>query len=303
MWWCQPLPDVVSFSEGKRASQESPGSFQSWNKGICWPRSTVSKGIVGSCDSHRTKTRVTLLSKKLTVNLKKLPREDMICGNACVCIRRCDLWKRWVVNKTSSVIMLWARHVCTYVVGGRVGMNDTCYFTFDLKKLDPTPPHDLRSIHHVCKCKERHHTHPTPHPTHPHDLRSIDHVCKCKERHHPHPTPPPPPPKKSKKWKKCIPHHGGFVDRAPTTLSAWVLPLWIVKWTSWWEVKAYTVIYTLKKHSYDSLPFASPWWSQFRSQMYGGRNLPYTVSEGVYWLCWYSYTIDMEKIWICDKCT
>ena len=27
MWCCQPLPDVVSFSKGKRASQELPGSF------------------------------------------------------------------------------------------------------------------------------------------------------------------------------------------------------------------------------------------------------------------------------------
>ena len=53
--------------------------------------------------------------------------------------------------------------VFTCVVGGRVGMNDTCYFTFDMKKLDPTPPHDLRSIDHVCKCKERHHIHPTRH--------------------------------------------------------------------------------------------------------------------------------------------
>ena len=35
------------------------------------------------------------------------------------------------------------RHVFTYVVGGRVGMNDTCYFTLDMKKLDPTPPHPL----------------------------------------------------------------------------------------------------------------------------------------------------------------
>ena len=32
------------------------------------------------------------------------------------------------------------RRVFTYVVGGRVGMNDTCYFTLDMKKLDPTPP-------------------------------------------------------------------------------------------------------------------------------------------------------------------
>ena len=38
------------------------------------------------------------------------------------------------------------RRVFTYVVGGRVGMNDTCYFTLDMKKLDPNPhrvPHPL----------------------------------------------------------------------------------------------------------------------------------------------------------------
>ena len=29
------------------------------------------------------------------------------------------------------------RRMFTYVVGGRVGMNDTCYFTLDMKKLDP----------------------------------------------------------------------------------------------------------------------------------------------------------------------
>ena len=28
------------------------------------------------------------------------------------------------------------RRMFTYVVGGRVGMNDTCYFTLDMKKLD-----------------------------------------------------------------------------------------------------------------------------------------------------------------------
>ena len=30
------------------------------------------------------------------------------------------------------------RRVFTYVVGGRVGMSDTCYFTLDMKKLDST---------------------------------------------------------------------------------------------------------------------------------------------------------------------
>ena len=31
------------------------------------------------------------------------------------------------------------RRVFTYVMGGRVGMNDTCYYTLDMKKLDPNP--------------------------------------------------------------------------------------------------------------------------------------------------------------------
>ena len=30
------------------------------------------------------------------------------------------------------------KRVFTYVVGGRVGMNDTCYFTLDMKKFDST---------------------------------------------------------------------------------------------------------------------------------------------------------------------
>ena len=37
------------------------------------------------------------------------------------------------------------RRVFTYVVGGRVGMNDTCYFTLDMKKLDPKP-HPVPSV-------------------------------------------------------------------------------------------------------------------------------------------------------------
>ena len=100
----------------------------------------------------------------------------------------------------------------------------------------PTPPHPnptrnilWRSIKHVCKCKERHHPHPTPPqqetsygvassmcvsarnviiPTPPHPnptrnilWRSIKHVCKCKERHHPHPTPPQPTPTRNIIWR------------------------------------------------------------------------------------------------------
>ena len=37
------------------------------------------------------------------------------------------------------------RRVFTYVLGGRVGMNDTCYFTLDMKKLDPKP-HPVSSV-------------------------------------------------------------------------------------------------------------------------------------------------------------
>ena len=63
----------------------------------------------------------------------------MICGDACVCIKRCDLWKRRVVNKHHQQSCCGQKRVSTYVVGGRVGMNDTCYFTLDLKKPVPTP--------------------------------------------------------------------------------------------------------------------------------------------------------------------
>ena len=49
------------------------------------------------------------------------------------------------------------RRMFTYVVGGRVGMNDTCYFTLDMKKLDPTlPPPPYSTL-----------LHPIPHPTPP----------------------------------------------------------------------------------------------------------------------------------------
>ena len=40
----------------------------------------------------------------------------MICGNACVCIRRCDLWKRRVVNKHDPQSCCGQKRVCTYVV-------------------------------------------------------------------------------------------------------------------------------------------------------------------------------------------
>ena len=50
------------FFQGKTRLTGIAGKFQSWNKGKCWPRSTV-KGAVGSCDSHPTK-RVSLFYVK-----------------------------------------------------------------------------------------------------------------------------------------------------------------------------------------------------------------------------------------------
>ena len=132
-------------------------------------------------------TRVTLLRKKLTVNLKKLPREDMICGNACVCIRRCDLWKRRVVNKHRQQSCCGQKRVCTYVVGGRVGMGRHLLFHVRSEKTwpHPTPP-QFSVASKMCSCarniKEQHH------------LRRIRDVFMRKERHHPHPTPPHPKP-------------------------------------------------------------------------------------------------------------
>ena len=59
------------------------------------------------------------------------------------------------------------RRVFTYVVGGRVGMNDTCYFTLDMKKLviPPTSPTRMRGV--VCvQFQGALSSHPPTHPTH-----------------------------------------------------------------------------------------------------------------------------------------
>ena len=98
-----------------------------------------------------------VLGSQVSAEKKQLPREDM--------------WKRRVVNKHHRCSCCGQKHVCTYVVGGRVGMNETCYFTFDMKKLVPTPPHPTPS-HVMCR-------------------QSVEsHMCaSAKERHHPHPTP------------------------------------------------------------------------------------------------------------------
>ena len=57
----------------------------------------------------------------------------------------------------------------------------------------PNPPHPTTpavAYHVTCVQVQRTSsspTHPTPPPQ---QLRSMSHVCKCKERHHPQPTPP-----------------------------------------------------------------------------------------------------------------
>ena len=50
----------------------------------------------------------------------------------------------------------------------------------------PAQPHPMTCVASTMCASARNVIMPTP----PHDLRSIDHVCKCKERHHP--TPPQP---------------------------------------------------------------------------------------------------------------
>ena len=74
--------------------------FKAGTKACGWPRSTVSKGDVGSCDSHLTR-RVSLFEVKSWCEVMRLTLSSKTCA-------------------------------CTYVVGGRVGMNDTCYFSFDM---------------------------------------------------------------------------------------------------------------------------------------------------------------------------
>ena len=68
-----PPPDVVSFrGRGKTRLAGIAGKFQSWTKTIiCWPRSTVSKGDVGSCDSHLTEG-VSLFQAKSRCELTQL---------------------------------------------------------------------------------------------------------------------------------------------------------------------------------------------------------------------------------------
>ena len=105
--------------------------------------------------------------------------KDVICGTG-----GCE--------QTSSAIMLWAKRVCTYVVGGRVGMNDTCYFSFDLTKLviPPTPPYDPQTSMFASPRYDI--IPPTPsHPPHPsHHIRRL--LCvQVQVHYHPtHPTQP-----------------------------------------------------------------------------------------------------------------
>ena len=109
------------------------------------------------------------------------------------------MWKRRVVNKHHRCSCCGQKHVCTYVVGGRVGMNETCYFTFDMKKLvippHPTPPEpSLRSCvaSAMCSRPKKLSSHPTPpHPTPASGLVS-HRPCVQGQRTLYHPTPPHP---------------------------------------------------------------------------------------------------------------
>ena len=116
MWCCQPLPDLVSFPKGKRASEESPGNLEE--------RHMLTKEFSHVCVERKKSDAAasTWAKDPQAPKRNQLPREDM--------------WKRRVVKKHHQYSCCGQKHVFTYVVGGRVGMNETCYFTFDMKNLD-----------------------------------------------------------------------------------------------------------------------------------------------------------------------
>ena len=83
------------------------------------------------------------------------------------------------------------RRVFTYVVGGRVGMNDTCYFSLDMKKLGPTPPPSFQDLDSANGSGNRMLS--TPHPIPPPSFQDLDSANGSGNRmlSTPHPTPTP----------------------------------------------------------------------------------------------------------------
>ena len=150
-------PWFLIFVQGKRASQQgflgvvtATASFHSY------PSQEESQilikehctGDVGLIDSQFLTNRGSLwwereASKRMShqkVGMSKVAYHRMLVGGLDVVKRA----KRWNAPKNDSRSSEHhkssTRRLFMYVVGGRVGMNDTCYFTLDMKKLDP-PTH------------------------------------------------------------------------------------------------------------------------------------------------------------------
>ena len=110
-----PCRILFSFPKGKRASEESPGNLEE--------RHMLTKEFSHVCVERKKSDAAasTWAKDPQAPKRNQLPREDM--------------WKRRVVKKHHQYSCCGQKHVFTYVVGGRVGMNETCYFTFDMKNL------------------------------------------------------------------------------------------------------------------------------------------------------------------------
>ena len=148
----------------------------------------------------------------------------------------------------------------------------------------PTPPpHQLRSMSHVCKCKwtssspphptpphhpiscvachmcasanERHHPHPTP-PHHPISCVACHMCASANERHHPHPTPPPTLTSRSINFMSYE-HHAYDLIRATTKTCKFhgAVP------TSWAKTTASIPIHTVVRLVLDACATErSRWW-------------------------------------------
>ena len=142
-------------------------------------------------------------------------RIDSSCSVRCHALHDCQ--QTWSFQQSSSSKFASARNVII------PGSSPTSCVASNMcaSARDVIIPDQLRSIQHVCKCKECYHPRPVAwHPTCvqvqgmlssptscvasnmcasarnviiPDQLRSIQHVCRCKECYHPIPPHPPTP--------------------------------------------------------------------------------------------------------------
>ena len=117
--------------------------------------------------------------------------------------------KTWFLNR--SLKALWQvskNYHITFKYSIKV------YKTSEVQGTSSSPKHDLRSIDHVCKCKERHHPDPNPPPT---PWLAWHRPCVQVQGTLTSPATPHPPKQKNNKKRKMkfVPRR--IVDRAPTT--------------------------------------------------------------------------------------